>query len=186
MYLWPGETDIADAPAGTRVSTVRSPSHTLALKVTDDALAVIDASGKAASKPLEIEDLAEVNWAPDSREFAVTQSDGGWVGTWTVTAYAVTPDGLHSYELSKLVAAKFQARKGGCAEIPNVGAGGWLGPGRLLVIAEAPPHSSCSDMGSIRGYEVAVEHAQILDEYDAPALKSRFGRLLGRRFGSSP
>jgi hypothetical protein len=181
VYLWPGPTAIADAPDGPRIATIRSPDQRLALQVNENKLVVNGANGAAVASPLDIEDLAEVSWGPDSKEFAVTASDGGWVGTWTATVYTLVPAGAQKFDVSPLIAARFQTRKGGCDEIPNVAAAGWLGPNLLLVVAEAPPHSSCKDMGTIRGYELSVRDGQIRREYNSSELVSKFGRQLGPR-----
>jgi hypothetical protein len=181
VYLWPGPTDLADAPDGERLAIIRSPDQKVTLQVKDNRLIVLGQDGAAMAKPMDIEDLAEVSWAPDSKEFVVTQSDGGWVGSWTATVYAIDPGGLRKYAVSPLVAARFQTRKDGCDEIPNIAAGGWLSADAILIVAEAPPHSSCSDMGTIRGYALSLQDEQIKHEYSYAELRSRFGNRLGPR-----
>ncbi|WP_130620894.1 hypothetical protein [Dyella amyloliquefaciens] len=181
VYLWPGPTDIADAPQGPRIATVRSPDGKFALRVNENELAIDGPKGATVARKLDIDDLAEVSWGPDSREFAVTASDGGWVGTWAVTVYAVESTGVRKYDVSQPIAARFQARKGGCDEIPNVAAAGWLAPDVLLIVAEAPPHSSCKDMGAIRGYELSVRDGKIRREYNSSQLAANFGNRLGER-----
>jgi hypothetical protein len=183
VYLWPGDTDIADAPKGPRLAEVWSPDHQHVLSVSDNHLTVRDKVGSALSHPLAIEDLAEVEWSPDSRVFVVTQSNGGLVGTWSTEAYAVTPQGsVQQLDVEHAVTARFQFNHEVCSETPNVGSGGWLNPRVLLVVIEVPPHSSCRDMGHLWGYEVSVIDGRILQVYDDLQLRRKYIHRLGRRF----
>ncbi len=181
VYLWPGPTDIADAPDGPRIATVQSRDQRFTLQIKENDLLVRVQSGEAVARPIKIEDLAEVSWSPDSKEFAVTESDGGWVGSWTTIVYAVDLKGMRKYDVSHQIEDRFQARKGGCDETPNVAAAGWLAPDLLLMVAEAPPHSSCKDMGTLRGYELTVHDGKIQHEYDASELFAKFANQLGPR-----
>ncbi len=181
VYLWPGPTAIADAPPDGRIASVWSPDHLRVLMINDSQLVVKSFTEMVSADPVEIESLAEVEWAPSSQAFVVSQSDGGWVGSWSVTAYMITSTGIQARDLTKRVSAEFQSRPGGCSEIPNVAAAGWLRPGVLLVVAEAPPHSSCQDMGAIRGYEVSVTDGKILKRYNEAELRTKYGHHLGLR-----
>lgn len=131
VYLWPGPTAIADAPNGPRIATVKSPDQKLALRIDDNELIVSGRDGARVAGPIKIDDLAEVSWSPDSLNFAVTASDGGWVGSWAATVYTVAPTGMKKFDASPLIATRFQARKDGCNEVPNVA--GWLARSRSPV-----------------------------------------------------
>ena len=181
VYLWPGPTAIADAPDRPRIATVKSPSEKLALLINENDLIVSGRDGARVAGPIKIDDLVEVSWSPGSLHFAVTASDGGWVGSWTATVYTLAQTGMNRFDASPLIAARFQSRKGGCDEVPNVAAAGWLGPDVLLVVAQAPPHSSCNDMGTFRGYELSIRDRRIQREYDASELLSKFSNRLGPR-----
>jgi len=139
-------------------------------------------SGERIGQEIGINTLTEIIWAPDSAAFAVTQSDGGAVGTWYVEVYRILHRRLQKIDVMKTVAAEFQKRAGGCPEKDaNIAAVGWLGPKALLVVAEAPPHSSCRDMGKIRGYEVSVTNGHLIRKYNADELKYKHLKLLGPR-----
>lgn len=182
MDLWPRSTASSDVPPNGRIANIWSPDHMHVLVVDGSRLTVKSSNDTVLSDPIQIESLSEVEWSPDSKGFVVTESDGGLVGSWSATVYRLTPTGLAARNLGQLVSAEFQKRQGACAEIPNVGASGWLESGILLVIAEAPPHSSCRDMGAIRGYEVPATEGKILKRYDEAELRAKYGRRLGRRF----
>ena|SRR2546422_369590 len=185
VYLWPGPTALADRPLGGRAIEVLSPDGKNTLVVRDGALTVRTAVGSTlpAGSPLHVEDLAEVSWAPDSKAFYVTQSDGGWVGSWYLMVYLLSSDGLGEADISQAALKDFQSRVSGCPEEKaNIAAIGWDGGSKkLLLVAEAPPHSSCRDMGKIHGYLVAVPTGEILAKYDRRSIEKSWGSLLGQR-----
>lgn len=57
--------------------------------------------------------------------------------------------------------------------------------GGLSVVMDGrrPPHSSCPEMGKIRGYLVEVPSGKIIREYAERDLRARWGWHLGYRFG---
>ena len=74
-----------------------------------------------------IESLAELLWSPDSKAFAITSSDGGWVGTWSVVIYRFESGGLMKTDVTRQVSEDFRRRKarrnGSCVIEPgNIGA----------------------------------------------------------------
>lgn len=190
-YLWPGPTAIADFPAGGRSIEVRSPDGLKRINVNDDDLKLMGAnSTKIVGSPIPVSDLAEILWAPDSKAFAITQSNGGWVGTWDVSVCYVESGGLRLVHLSKGALADFNHRKvtkkapNGC-EIQggNIGAIAWVhGSEDLLLLAEAPPHSSDCDMGYLRGYLVEARTGTVLRRYAARDVGRIFSTDLGSRF----
>jgi hypothetical protein len=93
-------------------------------------------------------DLAEVLWAADSRVLVITESEGGWVGTWSATAYALDGERLTVIDVTTPVLAQFRRDSDACPdEYPNVAAVAWASePGKLLVVVELPTHSSCERM----------------------------------------
>ncbi|HJW06874.1 MAG TPA: hypothetical protein VJ527_10335 [Rhodanobacter sp.] len=181
-----GLTASTDAPANSRIANVWSADHLRVLVIDGSRLTVKNSNGTVLAEPVQIGSLSEIEWSPDSRGFVVTESDGGLVGSWSATAYRLTSTGLAARNLGQLVSSEFQKREGACSEIPNVGASGWLESGILLVVAEAPPHSSCRDMGAIRGYEVSAIDGKILKRYDEAELRARYGHRLGLRFRVTP
>jgi hypothetical protein len=173
--------------ANKLIMQIPSPDRNKVLVVTETDVLVKRLTGESIGRKIEINTLAEIEWAPDSRAFAVTQSDGGAVGTWYVEVYRILSGSLQKIEVMRTVSADFQTRPGGCTEeVANIGAVGWLGPKSLLMVAEAPPHSSCRDMSVIRGYEVSVSDGCIIRRYKSNELKKRHWKLLGPRLKGDP
>src|SRR5258708_615723 len=84
-YLWPGPTAIADFPLSGRHIGIASPDTATTITVRESEMTVSGPS--MPPRTYEIDSLSEILWAPDSKAFAVTSSDGGWVRTWSVTLY---------------------------------------------------------------------------------------------------
>jgi len=127
--------------------------------------------------------LAELQWSPNSKAFFVTESDGGAVGDWHVTVYLSESRRVRSVDVSKEVVQSFK-KYYRCKEPeePNIGAVKWLnGAHRLLLVAEVPPHSSCLEMGKLRGYIVDIPTGKILQEFSEKKLRADWGVYLGRR-----
>lgn len=157
----------------------------------EDQLRFINASGRI--QPLRVygdegreliepnQGLTEVSWAPDSRYLAVSASDGGSVGNWSITVFAVR-DGraqrLPPYR--ELHAAANRLLQCDGPESANLGVAGWLkGGAEMLVVAQVPPHSVCRNMGSLRGFRVATASGRILESMSYAALRKRWPDWLG-------
>lgn len=128
--------------------------------------------------------LAELAWSPDSRAFFVTESYGGAVGDWHVFVYIIEKARVRSIYVTEEVVRRFK-RHYACyePEEPNVGAIKWVTDSKqLLLVAEVPPHSSCPEMGKVRGYLVSVPAGAIIKEFTERQLRHRWTRYLGDRF----
>jgi hypothetical protein len=129
---------------------------------------------------------AELVWAPDSRALAVTADDGGATGVFDLSILVRRKKGRHwrQIDLGARVARVF-APEMRCdeRETPNVGAVGWTSGQRLIVAAQVPPHSSCSNIGHIAAYVVDVKSGDVLMEIDERTLHRRYRRMLGTAFG---
>jgi hypothetical protein len=126
---------------------------------------------------------AELIWSPDSTVFAVTQTDGGAVGTWFVTLFLVEKGRVRHMIVAKEVVTHAHKRFT-CVEPqpPNVAAVTWVNGSRhLLLVAEVPPHSNCHEMGRTFGYLVSVPTGRIVREISARELEERWGKSLGER-----
>ncbi|MBI5843776.1 MAG: hypothetical protein HZB23_03805 [Deltaproteobacteria bacterium] len=131
----------------------------------------------------EIETLAEMQWSADSSAFFITESYGGAVGDWHVTVYLLGEKKVESYDVTQKAFPAFK-KHFVCIEPedPNFGALKWLeGSKKLLVAAEVPPHSSCPEMGKLRGYVIEVPSGNILKEYEEDKLRTIFGEYFGNR-----
>ncbi len=127
--------------------------------------------------------LAELLWSPNSDAFFITESDGGEVGTWQVSVYKIEGNHVNEIDVSNKVLNSFK-KQYKCTEIedPNIGAIKWLNGGKnILLVAEVPPHSSCNEMGKVRGYVVEISSGRITKEFDEKALKLHWGIYLGKR-----
>jgi hypothetical protein len=180
-----------DKPGKHRVSEVPSPdSAKVALFPDGQArLIVQDRSGRelAGTEGIGIPTLSEVLWSDDSAAFAVTSSEGGWVGQWSVLVFLVDE------KLVKPICVTDQAKKDAMTrykcnesernEEPEMGAVAWLERSkRLLVVAQVPPHSSCyPHMGKLFGYVVSVPSGDILERYSEKQLRNRWRQFLGER-----
>lgn len=167
-----------------RCAEIPSPDASLSVLVGQLSFAVA-ASGRVLSGPdnADVQALAELSWAPDSRAFFVTESHGGWVGEWRVSVFTITGGSVQRLDVTRAVVDAFRKRYA-ChePEDPNVGAVTWVrGSSQLLVVAEVPPHSSCPDMGMVRGYVVEVPGGTIVSELTEEELRAKWVQHLGVR-----
>jgi hypothetical protein len=127
--------------------------------------------------------LAELLWSPKSTAFSITESYGGAVGDWHVTVYEIKDGHVHILNVANEVVKSFKKHyRCKDPEDPNVGAVKWLNGGKLLLLAaEVPPHSSCPEMGKLRGYIVEIPTGRIVREFDERKLRADWGHYLGRR-----
>lgn len=131
-----------------------------------------------------INTLAELQWSPDSTALFVTESYGGAVGDWHAILYLIEGSVVRRLDVTKQVVNSFKKHYR-CKEPeePNIGAIKWFnGAKKLLIVAEVPPHSSCPEMGKIRGYIVEIPTGGIFQEFDEKRLRTEWGDYLGKRF----
>jgi hypothetical protein len=122
---------------------------------------------------------SELGWAPDSKAFFVTYSDGGAVGTYHVKVFYIDKSGLHETEPIPNGRSLFVPN---CfyPEPPNVAAIKWMGgSSRLLIALEVPPHSNCASMGTFRAFEISVPDGIVLNRYGQLQAKRLFASSLG-------
>jgi hypothetical protein len=166
---------------------ILAPDGKVALRETEDGLTFIGKKTVLLQEILSPPSLTEVLWSPDSKQFVVNASDGGAVGTWTAYYYWIDADGTPvSRNLVNLLAPMIE-KFPDCddAERANIGAAGWLDDGKdLLVVVEVPPHSSCRNMGAIRGFRVAVTSWRVAGEISEVKLRQDWARALGPRFAA--
>jgi hypothetical protein len=124
----------------------------------------------------------EFQWAPDSKAFFLTYSEGGAVGNYEVRVYYPSEREVRQLDPTPIVAKDFLAHYPKCfyPETPNFGAITWLkDSSRLLVAAEVLPHSNCDMMGTFAAYEIEIPSGQIIKKYGQLEAKKLFGSLLG-------
>jgi hypothetical protein len=184
VYLWPGPTALADFPSAGRQLRVVAPDGKTVLYIDDIGGHLLVANGKQSAR-FPVRSLTEVLWAANATAFTLTESDGGWVGSWSVRLVQLSPSGeLRFHQIGRSVRKDFYARisKRDCLEYANLGAIAWIkGTEELLLVAEAPPHSSCPVMTAVCGYVVAVPSGAIRRRVGSRALKKGWGNALGSR-----
>jgi hypothetical protein len=187
-YLWPGPTAIADLPRGGRQLRVLSPDKRMELWIDGSEGHVVRGSDRR-SEVIPVQSLAEVLWAPDSTAFALTESDGGSVGNWSVSIYNVaTPSIARLAVADTAVRADYRQHvmKRACpGEEPNVAAVSWMhGSEQLALVAEVPPHSSCREMGGVYGYVVGLPGGKIVRRLNDAEVRRAWSTDLGLRLQS--
>ncbi len=123
----------------------------------------------------------EVAWAPDSKAFAVTQTEGGGGLGSRVYVFYVGEGGLRKIDVSRPIEEHFGSPvKCDIKILPNTGFISWrAGSSTLLVAAEVVPVSICSCSGTYRVYEMNLPSATIARTYSQTEAKKQFWNLLG-------
>jgi len=178
-----------DYPGKLKVRRVPAPDkHRVILFEGYYAFVLSHGRRLAGKKDWFFSTLSEVLWAPDSSAFAITRSDGGWVGSWDVEVFFLADGRLKKTDVSAQAKRDAQTKykcdsSGGRAnEEPNIGALHWIaGSSELLIVAEVPRHSSCPQMGELFGYVVSVPSGKIFRRFDEKQLRTRWNSVLGER-----
>jgi hypothetical protein len=181
---WGRDSTVLEWDGPLRCDKVRSPDG-LAVALAGPTTIDVLVKGKLLIMPRTsgVQALAELSWATDSTAFAVTQSDGGELGTWYVVVYRLQEGAVVALDVTAAALTAFK-REYSCIEPeePNVGAVTWANGSRELIIAtEVPPHSTCPQRGMLRGYVVNVTTGAIVTEVSEGELRAKWGPLLGAR-----
>lgn len=122
----------------------------------------------------------EVLWSPDSKAFAVNQTDGGGgIGQHAYIFY-VEENGLRRVDVSPSVEKAFGSPvKCEVPVPPNTAIIQWLDANRILVAAEVVPVSICECRGTFKTYELSLPNLEILHVYGQAESKTLFGDELG-------
>jgi hypothetical protein len=123
----------------------------------------------------------EVAWAPDSKAFAVTQTEGGGGLGSRVYVFYVEEGSLRKIDVSRPIEKDFGSPVKCDVEVPpNTGFVSWqTDSSTLLVAAEVAPVSVCSCSGTYRVYEMNLPSAAIARTYSQTEAKKQFWNLLG-------
>lgn len=169
---------------------VWAPDRSIYITVDRNGLIIVSKSGQISRVDVPINPpLVEVKWSPDSRHLFINASDGGIVGSWNVKVYSVDARGLIKEldvgdSVRKSIKDFPQCEE---REFANIAAVAWLANGNeLLLVAEVPPHSTCSNMGSVRGFRMSSTTGEILEQVSERMLKRRWGAFLGCRLAHLP
>jgi hypothetical protein len=123
----------------------------------------------------------EVAWSPDSKAFAVTQTEGGGSIGSRVYVFYVEEDGLRKLDVSRPIENHFGTPVRCDVNVaPNTGFVRWgADSSTLLVAAEVVPVSICDCMGTYRVYEMALPTLTITRTYSQIEAKKLFRGDLG-------
>lgn len=182
---WSIESTALQYRGGIRHVEVMSPDRKKIVIVDDVKLSVVmDGKHLPGLDNVGVASLSELEWSPDSRAFFINESYGGAIGDWHVKVYLIGDDKtVRRVDIAKKVVSRFE-KQYQCKEPeePNIGAVKWFnGEKHLLLVAQVPPHSSCPEMGKIRGYVVEIPTGKIIKELDGDTLKIEWGTFLGKR-----
>jgi hypothetical protein len=175
--IWASGDITIPSPDGKKAIEVKPPKN----PAGDDAHTVlIRTGGREYGTKIGALVNAEASWAPDSKAFFVTYSDGGNIGTYHVRVVYVTDSGIRVIEP---VPNGRQLFRPVCfdPEIPNVGAIGWPGQdsSQLVIAIEVPPHSSCASMGTFKAFVIQLPSGKVVSEYGQIEAKKAFSNLIG-------
>jgi hypothetical protein len=181
-----GSTVLVDSDS--RPKAIPSPNGNTHIAVIDGALWFEMDSGKRW--PLDVylnPPNTEIIWSGDSSRFVVNTSDGGIVGGWDVDVFSAQSNGPKKMNLHVAVHSLAE-RLPHCEgkETPNFAALAWLRGGKeILLVAEAPPHSSCTNMGALAAYRLSADSGRVLEQLPQDRLLKEYGSLLGCRIRES-
>jgi hypothetical protein len=122
----------------------------------------------------------EVLWSPDSRAFAVNQTEGGGGIGQRAYVFYLEDGGLRKVDVFAPIEKAFGSRvKCEVPVSPNTAIVQWLDSSRILVAAEVVPVSICPCRGAFRMYELQLRDLEIMHVYNQAESKGLFGDALG-------
>jgi hypothetical protein len=137
-----------------------------------------------------VEDWREFGWAPDSKTFYLTQSEGFSTG-YGVEVYRIEGGRIRRFPgIDRAVRRDFDRRhRCGDEDIgndPNIAGLLWVkGTSELLVVAEVPPIGICRESEYFGGYLISVPDGRIITRYSPREIMARWPGLLGERLKSN-
>ena len=122
----------------------------------------------------------EVLWSPDSKAFAVNQTEGGGGIGQRAYIFYVTESGLRKVDVSTPVEKSFGSPvKCEVPTPPNTAVLQWLDSNRILVVAEVVPVSICKCSGTFQTYELSLPDLKIVRMHTQAETRKLFGEALG-------
>lgn len=184
--IWSAKGSSLLQSSGTQVMEVTAPNGNVKITYTSDGLVLRQNSYEyLLSEVVSAASLTEVIWSPDSRHVIVNASDGGVVGTWDSFLYSINDNGAPILIKIRDVLGSIASEFPRCtpSEIANIGTIEWLdGSYEILVAIESPPHSTCRNMGDVKGVRIAVPSWVITDSIPESILRRDWVASLGPRF----
>jgi hypothetical protein len=123
----------------------------------------------------------EVAWSPDSKAFAVSETEGGGGIGARVYVFFVDADGLQKLDVSEPIEKDFGHPVQCEVKVPpNTGVVSWGSDSSTLYIAaQVIQVSLCKCMGTFRVYEINLPSLTIVRAYSQKESEKRFKGLLG-------
>jgi hypothetical protein len=123
----------------------------------------------------------EVAWAPDSKAFAVNETEGGGSLGERVYVFYVDDRGMRKLDVSRPIERAFgHPVRCDISIVPNTAFISWGGDSTtLLVAAEVVPASICSCAGTYRVYKMKLPVLAIAHIYSQAEAKKQFWNVLG-------
>jgi hypothetical protein len=178
-----GQWGVSAIPLGD--GEVWSPDHKTVLRETGDGLSVVGKRIDLLSDVLSPKWLTEVLWAPNSRAFVISGSDGGIVGEWKTHLYMLDTESKPvAHDVAGLIAplVKEFPQCGEEASYVNLAAIAWMnGSDDLAVVAEVPPHGTCRNMGALRGFLISTRTWKVSAQLTEAELRDAWKSVLGER-----
>ncbi|HBM2001747.1 TPA: hypothetical protein LUK53_002381 [Escherichia coli] len=165
-----------------RAEGVNSPDGKMAVVVNNESLALKSAN---TLSPIDIafsSGLVEILWSADPRYFTITTSDGGWVGTWDT--YVIDTKNLNQLKIIPIrpLVEGVLTKTWMCDGEEEINIGGISWGNNLHVLAEVPPHSSCKNMGQVKGIIIDMQHEHIVQTLDNKMVHQAWKKQIGERF----
>lgn len=179
-------------PGETRDIRIDAPNHSMAIHIVKDHWSVeIDSEEiRLDSDQSYVTYPAEIAWAPDSRSFYLTQSEGNIEGYLTEIFRIDGKKIEHLSSINETIQRDFD-RRHKCTfhdrdqdigEDPNIVGFHWMSDSsRLIVVVEVPPLSLCNEGGYFGGYLVSIPGGAIIQHYSPKLLRQNWGKLFGIR-----
>lgn len=125
----------------------------------------------------------EVLWSPDSRSFAVNQTEGGGGIGQRAYIFYLGKQRLRKIDVSAPVEKRFgRPVKCEVPVLPNTAVLQWLNPKRILVVAEVVHVSICRCPGTFKSYEMSLPDLKILKIHTQAETQRLYGNALGCEF----
>lgn len=161
-----------------------SPDGSVSIRETDGGLMVTYMKNEILSDVVFLPIMTEIIWSPYGGSFVVSGSDGGSVGTWGSLYYFINSDGsINSINIENIISSYLRDfPKCDDVETANFGAVRWVDKRLLLLVVEAPPHSSCKNMGSIEGIVVDLANRRVVRKIKDANLRKKWKSMLGSHF----
>ena len=141
------------------------------------------------AKRAQLAPYSELSWAPDSRAFYLTESEGYSSG-YETTIYLIRKAHIEPVSgVTRVVTTKFERRHrcsysyegADVGNRPNVAGLAWSDARHLVMIAEVPPIGICKGMGYFGGFSYSIDVRSTQGSYSPKQLSDEWHDSFGPR-----